>query len=150
MNGGVKIILERMRTHPDEFVLGSPIAYDSKWGSFLREIMDAEYFDETEKDAVRIAIREANREDFTGRVMQRLAGEDKASDEGKYLFRPLINPYYGQGLVSQIQAGQSILSQSQQVSPSVDEAEMVKMAIQSQLARSKALLKQKAKKAKPK
>jgi len=149
MNGGIEIILERMKTHPDEFAIGSPISYDSRWGSFLREIMDSEYFDETEKDAVRMAIREANREDFTGRVMQRLAGEGEVSDEGKYLFRPPINPYYG-GLVSQIQAGQSILSQSQQVSPSVDEAEMVKMAIQFQLARSKALLKQKAKKAKPK
>ena len=114
MNAGIEIILERMRTHPDEFVLGSPIAYDSKWGSFLREIMDAEYFDETEKDAVRIAIREANREGFTGRVMQHLAGEGEASDMGKYLYQPPINPYYGQGLVSQLQAGQLGLTLARQ------------------------------------
>ena len=114
INAGIEIILERMRTHPDEFVLGSPIAYDSKWGSFLREIMDAEYFDETEKDAVHIAIREANREGFTGRVMQHLAGEGEASDMGKYIFHPPVNPYYGQGLVSQLQAGQLGLTLARQ------------------------------------
>jgi len=122
INAGIEIILERIRTHPDEFV--PPIAYDSKWGSFLREIMDAEYFDETEKDAVRIAIREANREDFTGRVMQRLAGEDKASDMGKYIFHPPINPYYGQGLISQLQAGQLGLTQAQQSSLSETKAKL--------------------------
>jgi len=118
MNAGIEIILERMRTHPDEFALGSTFHYDSKWGSFLREIMDAEYFDETEKDAVRIAIREANREGFTGRVMQHLAGEGEASDMGKFQSHTFttqpINPYYGQGLVSQLQAGQLGLTLARQ------------------------------------
>jgi len=86
MNGGVEIILERMKTHPDEFVIGSPISYDSKWGSFLREIIDAEYFNEAEKEAVLIAIREANRENFTGRVMQHLAGEDEPTGAQGKLF----------------------------------------------------------------
>jgi len=86
MNGGVEIILERMKTHPDEFVIGSPISYDSKWGSFLREIIDAEYFNEAEKEAVLIAIREASRENFTGRVMQRLAGEDEPTGAQGKLF----------------------------------------------------------------
>ena len=86
INAGIEIILERMKTHPDEFALGSTFHYDSKWGSFLREIMDAEYFDETEKDAVRIAIRETNREGFTGRVMQHLAGEDELTGAQRKLF----------------------------------------------------------------
>jgi len=114
MNGGVEILLERMKTHPDEFIIGSPISYDSKWGSFLREIMDAEYFNEAEKEAVLIAIREASRENFTGRVMQHLAGEGEASDMGKYLFRPPVNQDYGQSLATIFQAGQTALSQAQQ------------------------------------
>jgi len=134
INAGIEIILERMKTHPDEFALGSTFHYDSKWGSFLREIMDAEYFDETEKDAVRIAIRETNREGFTGRVMQHLAGEGEASDMGKFQSHTFttqpINPYYGQGLISQLQAGQIGLASAQQQS-----------AQQSSLSKTKAKLK---------
>lgn len=87
MNTGIEIILERMKTHPDEFVIGSPIFYDNKWGSFFREIMDAEYFNEAEKEAVLIAIREASRENFTGRVMQHLAGENEPKGvQAHYVF----------------------------------------------------------------
>jgi len=76
MNEGVQIILERMKTHPDEFdgvgaihnsqyTLGG-----SKWGTVISRYW--EFITEEEHAALKAGITEANRQNLTSAVLRTL------------------------------------------------------------------------------
>ena len=69
MLAGVEILLERMKTNPEEFVEGGY----SKWS----RVLDSgwEIFTEEERTALQNAHKEAKRDHFNGEVMRVLAGD---------------------------------------------------------------------------
>ena len=72
MLAGVEILLERMKTNPEEFIEGGM----SKWS----RVMDASWaiLTEEERTALQAGISEAKREHFNGEVMKVLAqGHDE-------------------------------------------------------------------------
>jgi hypothetical protein len=72
MNAGVELLLKRMETHPEEFIVrinhGS-----SQWSGLISQFVD--YLDEEDHVALKAGIRKCHQEVFTGKVMQSLAGE---------------------------------------------------------------------------
>ena len=69
MLAGVEILLERMKTNPEEFVEGEV----SKWS----RVMDTAWavLTEDERTVLQSALIEAKRDHFTGEVMRVLSGD---------------------------------------------------------------------------
>jgi hypothetical protein len=80
MLAGVEILLERMKTNPEEFVEGEV----SKWS----RVMDTAWsvLTEAERDSLQGALIEAKRDHFTGEVMRVLSGdvEEEPTVEERY------------------------------------------------------------------
>ena len=70
---GVEILLERMKTHPEEF-LGIEGLY-SKWGRVMA--MGRDFFTEEERIALDNGLIGAKREAFNGEVLRVLTGNDE-------------------------------------------------------------------------
>jgi hypothetical protein len=66
---GVEILLERMKTNPEEFVEGGY----SKWSSVMSSGWDI--FTEEERTLLQNAHTQAKRDHFTGEVMRVLSGD---------------------------------------------------------------------------
>jgi hypothetical protein len=77
---GVEILLERMKTNPEEF-LGIDGGY-SKWGRVLA--MGRDIFTEEERAALDIGLIGAKREMFNGEVLRVLTGNDEQEAERNY------------------------------------------------------------------
>lgn len=80
MNTGVALLLKRMETHPEEFIMRINHG-TSQWGMLIHQFED--HLDEEDHIALKAGIRKCHQEVFTGKVMQALAGEDVTSEEGK-------------------------------------------------------------------
>jgi hypothetical protein len=100
MLAGVEILLERMKTNPEEFVEGGL----SKWS----RVLDASWaiLTEDERDALQAGINEAKREHFNGEVMRVLAqghdGQLVRTDD--YMVKP-----------SKVITSQSMMNQTTQI-----------------------------------
>jgi hypothetical protein len=81
---GVEILLERMKTNPEEFIEGGM----SKWA----RVMDTAWaiMTEDERDALQAGMIEAKREHFNGEVMKVLAQghDDQLGRADDYLVKP--------------------------------------------------------------
>ena len=84
---GVEILLERMKTNPEEFIEGDA----SKWSRVMGRGWDI--FTEEERTALQDALIEAKREHFNGEVMRVLA--DGHDDQ---LGRATSQNHYAAGL----------------------------------------------------
>ena len=74
MNGGVAILLERMKTHPEEF-----FNHGSRWNNL---IMDFERsLDPAEYKLLEEGIAKCRQEEFTQKVMGKLIGEEREDRE---------------------------------------------------------------------
>jgi hypothetical protein len=74
MNEGVKILLERMKTNPEEFIDGLGIRM-SKWGLLI--VQFKEYLDKADIEAIEEAYKPVMQQHFTEMVMKELlAPED--------------------------------------------------------------------------
>jgi hypothetical protein len=71
MLAGVEILLERMKTNPEEFVEGGY----SKWSRVMGSGWDI--LTEEERTALQNAHNEAKRDHFTGEVMRVLSGDEE-------------------------------------------------------------------------
>jgi hypothetical protein len=109
MNEGVQILLERMKTHPEEFVP----EYDggvTKWGSVIGQYKtyltkeDCKALDDAWKETVVTAMQQK----FTERVLEELV--DPKADKGKYGDSVLDAQVYAQ----QAQATQAHIQLHQQ------------------------------------
>jgi hypothetical protein len=105
MLAGVEILLERMKTNPEEFVEGRL----SKWS----RVMDTAWavLTEDERTVLQSALIEAKRDHFTGEVMRVLSGdvEEEPTPAERYYTKSLMQ---GSATVSQNALAQatSILS----------------------------------------
>jgi hypothetical protein len=81
MNAGVEIILERIKTHPEEFAnKGGGKLANGKWSRVLENY--AGHLEQEDIDAINNAIDKVNQDYFTEEVMTILAdGRDIVSDE---------------------------------------------------------------------
>lgn len=85
MNAGVEIILERIKTHPEEFCSkGGGKLSNGKWSRVLENY--GGHLDEEDINAINDAIDKVNQDYFTEEVMTILVdGVDKANyDESKF------------------------------------------------------------------
>jgi hypothetical protein len=84
MNAGVELLLKRMETHPEEFIVRVNHGA-SQWGMLIQQFIN--HLDEEDRNALEAGTRKCHQEVFTGKVMQSLAGEGEESEDPKF------NPY---------------------------------------------------------
>jgi hypothetical protein len=79
MNEGVRLLIERMKTNPEEFDIGDGALYSSnKWGKLLNGAMsDERVFTQEERKAVQTAFLEVRRNNFTADVLRALHSEEE-------------------------------------------------------------------------
>ena len=76
MNQGIQMLLERMKTNPEEFRMEEGSLYSSnKWSKLIHSAISSEVFTKEESDAVREALKVARRELFTTDVVRTLTTE---------------------------------------------------------------------------
>lgn len=129
MNDGVKIILERMKTHPEEFVQSMHLGR-TKWSSLV-DFYDNVLTDE-EKKAIKDGIIELNRAEFTKKVMEKLLEEDKPAElDPEWWNRPQIvanNNNFGYTTSSTLSLQEMVLKEQEKA---------MKQAIQNEMAKIK-------------
>jgi hypothetical protein len=81
MNEGVKILLERMKTNPDEFIDGLGIRM-SKWGSLIAQFR--EYLDKADIEAIEEAYKPLMQQHFTEQIMKELLDPEEDDGLGKW------------------------------------------------------------------
>jgi hypothetical protein len=84
MNDGVALLLERMKTHPEEFISNSSPAY-SKWNRIIGEYK--EYLEPEDKEILRQGINKILQQRFTEEVMKELIDPKL---ENPYLTEPSV------------------------------------------------------------
>jgi hypothetical protein len=101
---GVEILLERMKTNPEEFIEGGV----SKWS----RVLDAGFavMTEDERDALQAGMIEAKREHFNGEVMRVLAQGHDELDLDPYLVKGKT-PMQG-NRPSKVMTSQSMMNQA--------------------------------------
>ena len=73
MNEGIRLLLERMKTNPEEFEIDEGALYSSsKWGKLVHDALRDEVFSEGERSAVREAFCQVRRNNFTSDVLRAL------------------------------------------------------------------------------
>lgn len=75
MNTGIKILIDRMRTNPEDFAVHAlRISGNHSWRSLAESVVeDREVFTDEEKSAVSVALREVTRKNFTAKILDMLA-----------------------------------------------------------------------------
>lgn len=74
MNEGVRLLIERMKTNPEEFRIDDGALYSSnRWGKLVNGAMsDERIFTQEERKAVQTAFLELRRNNFTADVIRTL------------------------------------------------------------------------------
>lgn len=85
MLAGVKILLERMKSNPEDFHY-SVERVTTKWMRLIDHSMGSEMLTQEERDALNEGLKNVRREIFTQRVMETLAGEDSQEGESSSPF----------------------------------------------------------------
>ena len=80
MIDGMKIILERMKTNPEEFV--NNLGLVGRWENIIT--MNKDVLTDEEMKAFKDALRELRRESFTAKVLQTLMEEPVTVDPNTY------------------------------------------------------------------
>jgi hypothetical protein len=84
MNEGVQILLERMKTHPEDFHYESGSGM-SRWSRLVDDAVAGEIATKEEEDALRKSLQEIRRVKFTEKVMKELmAPKEESDDLGKW------------------------------------------------------------------
>lgn len=86
MNNGLKIILERMKTNPEEFDLPR---LGRRWGIIVNDFWDI--FTDEEKEQYREALRKIQMEKFEQEVLKELVRDEPRSSGSKivdYDYKP--------------------------------------------------------------
>ena len=97
MNEGMKIILERLKTHPEEFEsIDNPFASESKWTALIHKYehnLPAE-----DVKAFKDAIDTIRQEEFTANVMKELLAPEEDDDMGKPWYSNTANVTHSAGV----------------------------------------------------
>jgi hypothetical protein len=96
MNDGMKIILERMKTHPEEFKDedNSPFAYNGKWTNLVHRYENN--LPEEDMKAFKEAVNAMRQEEFTAKVMEELL--DPKSEQLELDLNPRQTPRMPSGM----------------------------------------------------
>jgi hypothetical protein len=89
MNDGIALLLERMKTNPEEF---DAMGRDSKWENLVYKFN--EWLDEEDKEVFKNAIKKMRQQKFTELVMEELV------DPKKLTTQDIINQYQVKGIPS--------------------------------------------------
>jgi hypothetical protein len=89
MNEGISILIDRMRTNPEDF---APSAYinslnragSSSWRSLAEYAADAQVFTAEERAAVTGALDEVTRKNFTAKILELLAAPSAEEEMRQY------------------------------------------------------------------
>lgn len=104
MNTGVALLLKRMESHPEEFIMRINHG-TSQWGMLIHQFED--HLDEEDHVALKAGIRKCHQEVFTGKVMQALTGEDVTSED------PKLQPYQQRMATAMSSGGVTLASTTQ-------------------------------------
>ena len=88
-NAGVALLLERMKTNPEEFIGEAGFAY-SKWGSLISAYR--EHLEEEDKAALTDALCKLHQQKFTEKVLEELVDPKKSSLEELITAKRNANP----------------------------------------------------------
>jgi hypothetical protein len=95
MNDGVKILLERMQTHPEEFFdESSRLHVTSKWGKLIADHQD--FLEPEDKNALNDGLKKLHRQIFTEKVLEELVDPKKSSLEELLIAKRNATPSVGQ------------------------------------------------------
>ena len=87
MNAGIEMLIERLKTHPEDFHFSiNSDAYSTPWGDILKEALNCGYITEEEQEAVRDARVESQREYFTHKVLKTLTMTNNPKTES-FIFK---------------------------------------------------------------
>ena len=90
MNEGIRMLLERMKTNPEEFNIEEGTLYsNNKWSKFVHDAMRDEAFSEEERSAVREAFRQVRRDNFTSDVLRALTTSEDFSPK-TFTYQPAM------------------------------------------------------------
>lgn len=84
MNDGVAMLLERMKTNPEEFISDAGFAY-SKWASLIGAYK--EHLEEEDRTALTDALCKLHQQRFTEKVMEELIDPKKSDNWGDSVMR---------------------------------------------------------------
>jgi methanogenic corrinoid protein MtbC1 len=74
MNKGVEIILERLKTNPEDFS-----TYLGAWGNLLSQALEGDFITKEEKEVLNSTMIESKREKFTEKVVKHLLGDEMSA-----------------------------------------------------------------------
>ena len=98
MNEGVKILLERMKTNPEEFAIGDGGFHTlSKWGRLIADYQT--YLEPEDCEVLKNAINKLHQQTFTEKVMKELLAPEEDDSLGK--------PWYTGHPTGTLSAGQT-------------------------------------------
>ena len=113
MNEGVKILLARMETYPDEFLVEG-MHISSKWGNLIAEYLES--LDPEDANTLKAGLNKIKQQRFTEKVMKELlAPEDDSLGKPWYTTRAKGTPLAGttQGLYANGIGGNATLIEAQ-------------------------------------
>jgi hypothetical protein len=117
MNDGVKILLERMKTHPEEFFdESSRLHVTSKWGKLIADHQD--FLEPEDKNALNDGLKKLHRQIFTEKVLEELVDPKKSSLEELLMAKRNATLSVGQTLVPSLTAHKAMASVGQTPVPS--------------------------------
>lgn len=93
MNDGVKILLERMQTHPEEFH-----GDINRWSDVINRF--ERFFNSSERALINGALTNIRREEFTNIVMQKLLDEPVQIDPNTYTIKTTGRDTWGNSTLS--------------------------------------------------
>lgn len=129
MNDGVKLLLERIKTHPEEFIQNHSGLFSShgRWQLLVQSYES--YLAPDDRQVLREAMNEVMAEKFTEAVMKELMGAEDDDPLGKSqkAHSGMLSGSATQGQFS----GQSLYQQAQQA-----QLTQTKLALQAQLAQN--------------
>ena len=88
---GLDILLSRMKTNPEEFLYGGAVPIEGEvFGGNWADLISYAWrvANEEERQALEDARKEFYRDDFSERVMKRLAGEEQEQRPETYTYKP--------------------------------------------------------------
>ena len=87
---GLEILLDRMKTNPEEFLKDNHVPYEGEmFGGKWADLLDYAWrvADDEERQVLDAARKEFYRDDFNERVMKRLAGEEVKEEVSPYIVK---------------------------------------------------------------
>lgn len=125
MNDGVKILLDRMVTHPEEFVEELHLGV-TKWDGLLK------YYDNVltleEKKAIQSGMLKIRRDAFTKKVMERLLEEPVQLDPNTYTINTVGRDPWGSVTLAHQKAHSDYLDEYKQELQTLIKEEQMKIA----------------------